>query len=92
MLVNLHGNEQRPHFLKLSLTIEAKTNEDAKHMNDALPHLIDQFQIYLRELRLDDLMGAEGLLLLKQQIVERANAVLSPVKVVSVLFREILVQ
>ena len=92
ILVNLHGNEKRNHFLKLSITLEAKSTEDARYMNDAMPHLIDQFQIYLRELRIDDLMGAEGLLLLKQQLVERSNAVLSPVKVVSVLFREILVQ
>ena len=92
ILSNLHGDDTRNHFLKLCLTFEAKTNEDAKHINEVMPIIIDQFLIYLRELRIDDLKGAEGLFLLKQQLMDRANVILNPVVVSRVLFREILVQ
>ena len=92
ILSNLHGDDTRNHFLKLCLTFEAKTNADAKRMNEIMPVIVDQFLVYLRELRLDDLKGAEGLFLLKQQLLDRANVILSPVVVSRVLFREILVQ
>ena len=61
-------------------------------MNELMPYIIDQYMVYLRELRIEDLEGAEGLFLLRQQLLERANTVLAPVKVMRVLFREILVQ
>ena len=92
ILSNLHGDDTRNHFLKLCLTFEAKTNADAKKMNEIMPVIVDQFLVYLRELRIDDLKGAEGLFLLKQQLLDRANVILSPVVVSRVLFREILVQ
>lgn len=92
ILSNLHGDDTRNHFLKLCLTFEAKTNNDAKKMNEVMPVIVDQFLVYLRELRIDDLKGAEGLFLLKQQLLDRANVILSPVVVSRVLFREILVQ
>lgn len=91
ILVNLSGGTKN-HFLKMALTIEVKNAEDAKVVNDAMPHLVDQFLVYLVELRVEDLQGAEGLLLLKRQLQERANAILEPVKVSAMLFRSILVQ
>lgn len=92
MLSNLHGDDTRNHFLKLCLTFEAESNNDAKRMNELMPIIIDQFIIYLRELRMDDLKGAEGVLLLKQQLLDRANVIFSPIKVRRVLIRQILVQ
>lgn len=92
LLSNLRGMRGKRHFLKLSLTLEAKTKEDAKIANDAMPHIVDQFCIYLRALRLDDLEGAEGIFLLKKQLLERANAVLGNVSMEAVLFRQLLVQ
>ena len=92
ILVNLQGSKVRGHFLKLALTFEALKNEDAKMMNEAMPHVVDAFLLYLRELRLEDLQGAEGLIMLRQQLFERANAIFAPVAVNAVLFREILVQ
>lgn len=92
MLSNLQGDDRRNHFLKLCLTLEAKTNADAKRINELMPAIVDAFLVYLRELRIDDLKGAEGIFLLRQQLIDRANAILSPVKVVRVLLREFLVQ
>lgn len=92
ILSNLKGGGRKSRFVKLALTLEMKNKDDAKVVNDMMPHIIDQFTIYLRDLRLEDLDGVEGLLLLKKQLLERACAVVAPVQVAAVLFRSVLVQ
>ena len=50
------------------------------------------FQVYLRELRVEDLQGAAGMHLLREELLTRVQAAVKPVKVNDVLFREMLVQ
>ncbi len=57
-----------------------------------LPRVLDNFQVYMRELRLDDLSGSAGLFRLKQEMLSRINRAVEPVQVSDVLFSELLVQ
>jgi flagellar protein FliL len=57
-----------------------------------MPRIVDSFQVYLRELRVEDLQGAAGVHLLREELLTRVNASVKPVKVNDVLFREMLVQ
>ena len=54
--------------------------------------IIDNFQTYLRELRIEDLRGSAGMYRLREELFVRVNAAAAPVKVKDVLFREMLVQ
>ncbi|MFX9073467.1 flagellar basal body-associated FliL family protein, partial [Acinetobacter baumannii] len=57
-----------------------------------LPRIIDNFQVYLRELRLDDLKGSAGMYRLREELLLRVNMAAQPVKIKDVLFKEMLVQ
>ena len=92
MLINLRTDQPRPAFLKLSLSLEIDRLEDRAVLTNVLPRITDTFQVYLRELHPDQLQGAEGMLRLREELLSRINAAVSPVVVRDVLFREMLVQ
>ncbi len=91
-LVNLNtpGNK-KSNFLKLTVSLQIEKPEDQPRLQAVLPRIIDNCQIFLRELRVEDLRGSGGLYRLREELLARVNAV-SPVKVDDVLFKEMLVQ
>ena len=94
MLVNMNSdvNSKKRTFLKIRVALELESEEAAKEIEAVLPRVIDSFQIYLRELRLDDLKGSAGILRLKEELLHRLNTIVRPIKVRDVLFKEMLVQ
>ena len=91
LIVNLNSDGQ-PRYLRLSIQLEMKNDEDMKSVEKVLPRVIDQFQTYLRELRIQDLRGSKGMYRLQMELLSRVNAAASPVEVKDVLFQEILIQ
>ncbi|MBI3445018.1 MAG: flagellar basal body-associated FliL family protein [Magnetospirillum sp.] len=92
MLVNLQTTGRKQAFLKLRVALELEAVTDQPRVEQMLPRIIDNFQIYLRELRVEDLQGASGMHLLREELLTRVNAAVKPVKVNDVLFKEMLVQ
>lgn len=93
MLINLRTTGRRTSFLKVTMSLEVKgTEENKKEIELLKPRIVDQFQTYLRELEVDDLQGSAGLQRLKEELLDRVNAVTAPLKVQNVLFSELLVQ
>lgn len=92
ILVNLNADGRQARFLKVSVSIEVGSPEDLKAVETVMPRVVDQFQVYLRELRLDDLRGSAGVYRLRQEMLARVTAAAAPTPVRDVLFREILVQ
>ena len=92
LLVNLNSTGKRTNYLKIRVSLELAKAEDAAVLQQRAPRLIDNFQIYLRELRIADLQGSAGLARLREELLRRVNAAVEPVKVRDVLFREMLVQ
>ncbi|HVA12244.1 MAG TPA: flagellar basal body-associated FliL family protein [Stellaceae bacterium] len=92
-LVNLNsGGTKKASFLKLSVSLELQKQEDTARLQAVMPRIVDNFQIYLRELRVDDLRGSGGIYRLREELLARVNAAVAPVKVNDVLFKEMLVQ
>lgn len=92
MLVNLNTANRRPAFLKIRISIQVAKPEDVPAVEHVLPRIVDNFQVYLRELRLEDLKGSAGMYRLRQELLMRITAAAHPVKVKDILFREMLVQ
>jgi flagellar FliL protein len=92
MLVNLNGNSKKTSFLKLSIALELENPLDVARLQSVMPRIIDNFQVYLRELRPEDLKGSPGMYRLREELLLRVNAAAAPAKVVGVLFKEMLVQ
>ena len=92
MLVNLSHKDKRSHYLKLKVALEMSDRETKKSIEPMLPRIMDIFQIYLRELRSEDLEGSAGIYRLKEELLRRINLVLNPRKIDRILFKEMIVQ
>jgi flagellar protein FliL len=92
ILVNLASTGRKTSFLKLAVQLEVESPEDANKVKAVLPRLIDSFQVYLREMRVEDLKGSAGMYRLREELLGRVNAAAAPVKVSDILFKEMLVQ
>jgi len=92
MIVNLSSDDGQPRYLRLSVQLELKNDADKATIEAVMPRVIDQFQTYLRELRVRDLRGSAGIYRLQMELLSRVNAAAYPVEVNDVLFQEILIQ
>lgn len=92
MTVNLATTGNQRALLQLAMSVEVANEQMKPAVEAALPRVIDAFQIFLRDLRVEDLAGTRGTYRLKEEMLTRANAALSPMRVEDVLFREMLVQ
>ncbi len=92
MIVNLNSEDGTPRYLRLSVQLEFKNAADMGAVEKLLPRIVDQFQTYLRELRVRDLRGSAGIYRLQMELLARVNQAAYPVEVQDVLFQEILVQ
>ncbi|WP_142848946.1 flagellar basal body-associated FliL family protein [Telmatospirillum sp. J64-1] len=92
MLVNLNTGARKQSFLKIRVSLELENSQDIPRIEQVMPRIIDNFQVYLRELRLEDLQGAAGVYRLREELLTRVNMAARPARVNDVLFKEMLVQ
>jgi flagellar protein FliL len=92
MIVNLASDDGTPRYLRLTVQLELKDQNDLHQVEAVIPRVIDQFQTYLRELRVRDLRGSSGIYRLQMELLWRVNQAAAPVEVKDVLFQEILIQ
>ncbi|HAX92116.1 MAG TPA: flagellar basal body protein FliL [Rhodospirillaceae bacterium] len=92
ILVNLSGDGKRPNFLKIKVNLELADEKDVAALEALKPRIIDHFQVYLRELRVEDLRGSAGLYRLREELLLRVTEAVQPIRVRDVLFQEMLVQ
>jgi flagellar protein FliL len=92
MLINFSTDDGRPAFLKLKVTLEAPDEDVAYAVEPELPRIMDQFQGFLRELRMDDISGSAGTARLRLELLRRVNLAIAPAQMNAVLIEEMLVQ
>lgn len=92
LVISLGNSERRTAFLKLRLTIEVASAADIARIESLMPRVIDYCQLYLRELRHEDLAGSAGTFRLKEELMRRINAAVAPTEVLDVLLSELLIQ
>jgi len=92
MIVNLSGEGKRPNYLKVKVTLELANEKDSQLMDLIKPRIIDNFQVYLRELRIEDLRGSAGMYRLREELLMRVTEAAQPIRIRDVLFQEMLVQ
>jgi flagellar FliL protein len=92
MLVNLNSGGRRKEFLKIRVALELNSQQDVAKIEQVIDRIVDNFTVYLRELRQEDLQGSEGIYRLREELLIRVNAATRPTHVRDVLFKEMLVQ
>ncbi len=92
ILVNLNTGSRKSTFLKIRVSLEVAKQSDIERIERMMPRIIDNFQSYLRELRVEDLKGSAGMYRLREEMLVRVSAAVAPAKINDVLFKEMLVQ
>lgn len=92
ILVNLSSTGSANRYLKLKLNLEMSSEADMTSVERLMPRIVNDFQLYLRQLRVEDLQGASGVYRLREALLLRANQAAQPLQINDVLFKEILVQ
>lgn len=90
-LVNLRGVTPQ-HFLKMKVALQINSKEDIARLDAEMPRVLDGFQVFLRELRPEDLEGSGAMARLKEELLRRINLTIQPPIVSDVLFKDIIVQ
>ncbi|MCF6216540.1 MAG: flagellar basal body-associated FliL family protein [Emcibacter sp.] len=91
MLVNLDTAGGKPKYLKLTISLEVDQQASLDELTTKMPRIIDQFQTYLRQLRIEDLNGSAGMFRLKEELLIKVNDAVYPTRVNDVLFKEMLI-
>ena len=92
IIANLNAPGRRPVFVRLRSKLELARAEDGNAFQAAMPRLLDLFQVYLREMRPEELRGSIGTQRLREELMLRANLAAAPARITDILFTEILVQ
>ncbi len=92
MLVSLRSSGRKQQILKLRISLELAGPEDQPAIDAFMPKIVDNFQVFLRELRVEELEGSQGLYRVKEEMLARVNQAAHPVKVKDVLIGDMLIQ
>ncbi len=92
IVVDVQSADGTPAYLKLSVALELDSTDEKPGIRALMPRIVDQFQGYLRELRVDDLHGSAGVVRLKEELLRRINVAAAPFSVRDVLLKEMIVQ
>jgi flagellar FliL protein len=93
LLVNMNtSGGRKATFLKIRVSLELASAQDVLKVEAVMPRIIDNFQTYLRELRVEDLKGSAGMYRLREELLTRVAAATAPARINDVLFKEMLVQ
>ncbi len=86
------GQQDRQQFLRMKIALEVQEQKVVTEIQPMMPRVLDTFQVFMRELRPQDLEGSAGLYRLKEELTRRVNVAVFPAKVEAVLFKELMVQ
>lgn len=92
ILVNLNSSGKKETYLKIRIALELEDSRTQMDMEPLMPRVVDNFQVFLREMRVEDLSGSAGMVRLKEELLQRINLSVQPLKVRDVLFKEMLIQ
>jgi flagellar FliL protein len=92
IVVNIQSADGTPAYLKLSVALELDSADEKPAIQALMPRVVDQFQGYLRELRIDDLHGSAGVVRLKEELLRRITVAAAPFPVRDVLLKEMIIQ
>jgi flagellar protein FliL len=91
IVVNISTADGRPAYLKLKLTLQAKDMATIEAVEPLLPRIKDQYNGFLRELRMEDVAGSAGYARIQMELLKRVNLAVAPAQIDAVLIEEMLV-
>lgn len=89
---NLNTEGSGDSYLRMRISLEVDRESYRAEIESKIPRILDELNVYLRELRPSDLNGGAGILLLKEELMMRINQAVAPARVKDVLFQDFIVQ
>ena len=91
-VISLNNDDRKSRFMKIRVSLELEDAASIPVVERLMPRIVDNVQVYLRELRAQDLKGSAGTHRLREELLKRINAAVAPLRIGDVLFLEILLQ
>ncbi len=91
-IISLNNGDRKSRFMKIRMSLELEDESGIPAIERLMPRIVDNVQVYLRELRVQDLKGSAGTHRLREELLKRINASVAPLRIGDVLFLEILLQ
>ncbi len=88
---NLDNGDGRPVYVKLTAKVEISGARDEASLQNMIPRVQDIFQTYLHETRPQDIRG-DGIYRLREAMIRRLRAELTPLQVTNLYLVEFLIQ
>lgn len=88
---NIRSTDGRPVLVQLKLSFESTNPEMGTILEQHVDPIMDQFIMFLRELREDDLYGSAGMHRVRLELLRRVNLAIEPAQVDAVLIQEFLI-
>jgi len=92
LTVNLNTAGRKARFIKIQVSLELANEADKPKVEAVIARVMDNFNVYLRELRIEDLSGSAGIYRLREELLTRIRGAVAPVVVKDILFKEMLIQ
>jgi flagellar FliL protein len=92
MLVSLDAGQGRSTYVKIGFSLEIPNRSHKKSVKKLMPRIVDQCQVYLRELRRGDFTGSAGVLRVREELLRRVSHAVAPIPIDDVLLTGLVVQ
>jgi flagellar protein FliL len=91
VMLDAHGARER-RVLKLGVSLAIYDKAEQPKVQAYIPRILDVFQVYVGQLKIEDVAGVPQVERLRAELLKRINLALQPSHVDDVLFREVQVQ
>lgn len=88
---NIRSVDGRPVIVQFKLTFESSRDDLGPVLEEHVDPIMDQFIVFLRELREDDLYGSAGMHRVRLELLRRVNLAIEPAQVDAVWIQEFII-
>ncbi|WP_300543124.1 flagellar basal body-associated FliL family protein [Maricaulis sp.] len=88
---NIRSSDGRPVILQLEVSFESSNPQLGAVLEANVDSIMDQFIMFLRELREDDLYGSAGMHRVRLELLRRVNLAIEPAQVDAVLIQQFMI-
>ncbi|WP_297732368.1 flagellar basal body-associated FliL family protein [uncultured Maricaulis sp.] len=90
IVTNIRSSTGRPVVIQMSVSFESRRDDLGPILEQHVDRVLDQYLMFLRELREDDIYGSAGQNRLRLELLRRVNLAIEPAQVDAVLITQIL--
>ena len=91
IITNIRSTDGRPVTVMLKITLESSNADFGQVVDAHIDPIMDQFIMFLRELREDDLYGSAGMHRVRLELLRRVNLAIEPEHADAVLIQEFMI-